>query len=242
MLATNEGGCLVDVAGLDEMLGRTVDTRDDVRAALVELLDAGCERCAHGLPLWVDLAAGEPFEPRPGFRLGADFDLLAGPVMGAGRAPWTRAGLAAIERCGAAGRRVADVGAGSGILGFYALRLGAVWVDAVDVDPLAVAIARRNARANGFADRHRARVGSVEALSSAYDLLLLALPDERQAAAALPGAAALLGRSGRLVVAPAGGRSERIELEGWAREVGLATDDVLEEEGWEVLIAKWAGA
>ncbi len=48
-----------------------------------------------------------------------------------------------------AGRRVLDLGAGSGVVAIAAMRAGAASAVAVDIDPLAVAAIRRNARANG---------------------------------------------------------------------------------------------
>lgn len=240
MLATNEGGCLVDAQGLAELVGYDVDALDEVRAAMETALEAGCERCQHGLLLWVDLAVGESFDPRPGFRIGGDLDLMAGPAMGAGRAPWTRAGLAAIERCRPAGALVGEVGAGSGILGLYALRRGALHVDAVDVDRLSVAVARRNARVNDLADRYTARVGSLEALSPPYDLLVVALPDDRHVAAVLPDVPALLAPGARVVISPVGGDPERGVVERQLRQLGLRPVDVVEVEGWQTLIAACA--
>src|SRR5438094_29518 len=51
------------------------------------------------------------------------------------------------------GKRVADVGTGSGILGLAAARAGAASVTAVDVNPNAALTAAENARANGYGDR-----------------------------------------------------------------------------------------
>lgn len=51
------------------------------------------------------------------------------------------------------GDRVADIGAGSGILSIAAVRLGAVEVLAVEVDPMACQAARENLEANGVAER-----------------------------------------------------------------------------------------
>jgi predicted nicotinamide N-methyase len=48
-----------------------------------------------------------------------------------------------------AGRRVLDVGSGSGLCAIVALRCGAASADAIDVDPLAGAAVAVNARANG---------------------------------------------------------------------------------------------
>jgi methylase of polypeptide subunit release factors len=54
------------------------------------------------------------------------------------------------------GKRVADVGTGSGILGLAAVRAGAASVTAVDVNPNAALTAAENARANGYGDRFMA--------------------------------------------------------------------------------------
>jgi release factor glutamine methyltransferase len=51
------------------------------------------------------------------------------------------------------GKRVADVGTGSGILALAAARAGAARVVAVDVNPQAALSAAENARANGVGDR-----------------------------------------------------------------------------------------
>ncbi len=48
-----------------------------------------------------------------------------------------------------AGRRVADIGAGSGIVAIAAMQAGAERAIAIDLDPFAVAAIERNARANG---------------------------------------------------------------------------------------------
>src|SRR5438132_6897710 len=54
------------------------------------------------------------------------------------------------------GKRVADVGTGSGILGLTAARAGAASVTAVDVNPNAALTAAENERANGYGDRFMA--------------------------------------------------------------------------------------
>jgi HemK-related putative methylase len=51
------------------------------------------------------------------------------------------------------GKRVADVGTGSGVLALAAARAGAANVLAVDINPNAVLCAQENAQANGFGDR-----------------------------------------------------------------------------------------
>ena len=58
-----------------------------------------------------------------------------------------------ISRLDLAGKRIADVGTGSGILALAAARAGAEHVVAVDINPNAALSAAENARANGFGDR-----------------------------------------------------------------------------------------
>ena len=54
-----------------------------------------------------------------------------------------------------------DAGCGSGILSIAAVKLGAASVFAMDIDELAVRIARENIELNGLADKIQARVGDI---------------------------------------------------------------------------------
>ncbi len=87
-----------------------------------------------------------------------------GMAFGTGMHPTTRLVLLEVERLAPGQARVLDVGCGSGILSLAALRLGAAQALGLDVDPVAVEVARANAARNGLADRFSARVGSLEAL------------------------------------------------------------------------------
>ncbi len=68
--------------------------------------------------------------------------------------------------------RVLDVGTGSGILAIAAVQLGANRVEAVDIDPDALAVARENALKNGAAGKIRFYEGSIERASGTYGLIL----------------------------------------------------------------------
>ena len=57
------------------------------------------------------------------------------------------------------GKRVADVGKGSGILALAAARAGAMNVVAIDINPNAAEAAAENAHANGLGSRIHGRVG-----------------------------------------------------------------------------------
>src|SRR5579885_614098 len=67
----------------------------------------------------------------------------------------------AIPRRSARAKSFLDLGTGSGILAIAAAKLGFAPVQALDIDPVAVKVARQNARRNGVADKIRFRRGDV---------------------------------------------------------------------------------
>jgi ribosomal protein L11 methyltransferase len=72
-----------------------------------------------------------------------------GMAFGTGSHPTTRLCLEWLERAQPEGKTLLDYGCGSGILAIAAAKLGATTVAGVDIDPQAVATARRNAEKNG---------------------------------------------------------------------------------------------
>ncbi len=162
-----------------------------------------------------------------------------GMAFGTGTHASTALCLEALEAQDLAGARVLDVGTGSGILAVAAALLGAAEVTGLDIDPLAVRIARQNAEQNGVGDRVHARYCELrDALSAGLrparlvlanltaDLLVQIAPD--LAAAVEPGG--LVVASGIL----AAGRS-RVEP-AFAR-AGLHTARAATREDW---VALWA--
>lgn len=99
-----------------------------------------------------------------------------GMAFGTGLHPTTRLCLAALEPLADDGRltgkRVLDVGCGSGILTIAAVRLGAASALGVDTDPIAIEATTANARRNGLARRARARVGSLPSGEPPFDIVL----------------------------------------------------------------------
>jgi ribosomal protein L11 methyltransferase len=99
-----------------------------------------------------------------------------GMAFGTGLHPTTRLCLAALERlaggAGLDGRRVLDVGCGSGILSIAAAKLGAGSVVGVDTDPIAIEATAANARRNRVVRRVRARFGSIPTREGPFDIVL----------------------------------------------------------------------
>lgn len=76
-----------------------------------------------------------------------------GMAFGSGLHPSTQLCLILLEDHLRSGQRAADLGTGSGILAIGAAKLGAAHVLAVDIDPVAVGVARRNVAHNEVAGR-----------------------------------------------------------------------------------------
>lgn len=104
------------------------------------------------VPTWVD------YTPKPGQII---LRLDPGMAFGTGLHATTRLCLIALERLLQPEMTVLDVGTGSGILSIAALLLGASHATALDIDPIAVAVAQENAILNGVADRITVKRGTL---------------------------------------------------------------------------------
>ena len=85
-----------------------------------------------------------------------------GLIFGTGSHPTTRMCLAALEGCAGPGKRVLDLGCGSGILGIGALLLGCRRCLGADIDPKAPDVVMSNAALNDLGpDRMTALAGDI---------------------------------------------------------------------------------
>jgi ribosomal protein L11 methyltransferase len=87
---------------------------------------------------------------------GIGLEIEAAQAFGTGHHATTQGCLEALDRLARTGfrpRRVADIGAGTGVLAMAAAALWPVRAVAGDIDPVAAATARANAAANGLAAR-----------------------------------------------------------------------------------------
>lgn len=132
-------------------------------------------------------------------------------------------------------QRVLDYGCGSGILAIAAAMHGAGQVDAVDIDPAAVAATRANALANGVS----LRTGLPDLASGTYPLVLaniLATPLKLLA----PLLTSLVAPGGHLVLAGILERQADELREAYAPAVDLVVED--QQDGWILMTASKAVA
>ncbi len=98
--------------------------------------------------------------------------LDTGIAFGTGQHETTSLCLSFAERLNLAGKRVLDVGCGSGILGLSALVLGADSTEMVDIDSQATAIALHNAQINGLQEKCKIFTGNLtEEVDGTFDVV-----------------------------------------------------------------------
>jgi ribosomal protein L11 methyltransferase len=112
------------------------------------------------------------YDPKPDDLV---IDLDPGMAFGTGHHPTTELCLRWMESIPVEGKRVLDVGAGSGILSIAAVLLGADHVDAVEIDDVAGRALQENLDMNDVDDRVSVYVGDFGAgvgLQGTYDLVI----------------------------------------------------------------------
>jgi ribosomal protein L11 methyltransferase len=160
-----------------------------------------------------------------------------GAAFGTGLHPTTRRCLELLESTVRPGDRVLDVGTGSGILALAAVGLGAEQVVAVDVDPIAVDVARTNVALNQATDRIAVEIGSADAPAAAetYDVVVANII-ARVIVALAPSLSCRLAPTGRLVVG--GIIAERAdEVAGALAEQGLEVERFVDGD-WVAMRAR----
>lgn len=98
--------------------------------------------------------------------------LDTGIAFGTGQHETTSLCLQFAEQTALQGKRILDVGCGSGILGLAALTLGANSAELVDIDSQATAIALHNAQINGLEDKCKIFTGNLtEQTDGVFDVV-----------------------------------------------------------------------
>ena len=95
-----------------------------------------------------------------------------GAAFGTGTHATTRMCLELLQQCMQGGEQVLDIGCGSGIIGIAAALLGAKQVVGVDIDPVAVKVARENAAVNHVETTARFTEGDLtEHVTGTFDVV-----------------------------------------------------------------------
>lgn len=177
------------------------------------------------IPSW------ESFELQEG-----DLPLYLDPGMafGTGTHATTALCLRALEGLVKPGCRVLDVGTGSGILAIAAKRLGAGEVIGIDIDPVAVQVARENAAKNDVAlDIRHATLDRVE--QEPVDLIIANIIAS-VIIEILPDVAARLRPNGRFLASGVIAE-KRQEVVDAMTNAWLLPVEVREENGWVAILA-----
>lgn len=157
-----------------------------------------------------------------------------GMAFGTGTHHTTNMCMACLEKVLPANAEVFDVGTGSGILAIAAALLGAKSVKAVDIDAVAVRVARENIADNGLEDKIEVKEGDllrgtegqadVIIANIIADIIIMLLKD-------IPGKL----KDDGIFLASGIISDRRADVEAAAAEVGMKVDHVDEKGGWVVM-------
>jgi len=146
---------------------RTVDEEDWAEAWKAHYHPVRIGRRILIRPVWIPLEIGPD---------DVEIALDPGMAFGTGTHPTTQLCLEAVEDLIQPGAQVLDLGCGSGILSIAAAKLGAHHVLGLDIDPVAVDVARENVAGSGVADRITIEQGSLENIITSarrFDLIVV---------------------------------------------------------------------
>ncbi len=173
----------------------------------------------------------EEYNPKEGEHV---IKIDPGMAFGTGTHHTTNMCMARLEKVLPANAEVFDVGTGSGILAIAAALLGAKSVKAVDIDAVAVRVARENIADNGLEDKIEVKEGDllrgtegqadVIIANIIADIIIMLLKD-------IPGKL----KDDGIFLASGIISDRRTDVEAAAAEVGMKVDHVDEKGGWVVM-------
>lgn len=173
----------------------------------------------------------EEYNPKEGEHV---IKIDPGMAFGTGTHHTTNMCMARLEKVLPANAEVFDVGTGSGILAIAAALLGAKSVKAVDIDAVAVRVARENIADNGLEDKIEVKEGDllrgtegqadVIIANIIADIIIMLLKD-------IPGKL----KDEGIFLASGIISDRRADVEAAAAEVGMKVDHVEEKGGWVVM-------
>ncbi|MCB0212562.1 MAG: 50S ribosomal protein L11 methyltransferase [Anaerolineae bacterium] len=162
-----------------------------------------------------------------------------GLAFGSGLHPTTQLCLKIFEGMDLHGQELFDVGTGSGVLSIAALKSGATFARAVDVDDVAVRVAAENFERNGLMDHVETAVGSATENGGRQWPLVVANILAHILIEIMPGLAAALSPDGRLILSGMIADQET-DVTRAAQAHQLAIVERYSHEDWVALIARRA--
>lgn len=167
-------------------------------------------------------------------------DVVIAPRMsfGTGHHATTALMSQTIASEGVEGLRGLDMGCGTGVLAIVALKCGAEHMVAVDIDDWACDSCRDSIALSGVAERVDVRCGSIEQVVAGEQFdFVLANINRNILISMMPSFAAALPSGGRLLMSGFL-REDVVYIEASAVEQGFKVVNIIEREGWMVVVCK----
>lgn len=167
-------------------------------------------------------------------------DVVIAPRMsfGTGHHATTALMSQTIASEGVEGLRGLDMGCGTGVLAIVALKCGAEHMVAVDIDDWACDSCRDSIALSGVAERVDVRCGSIEQVVAGEQFdFVLANINRNILISMMPSFAAALPSGGRLLMSGFL-REDVVYIEASAVEQGFEVVNIIEREGWMVVVCK----
>lgn len=167
-------------------------------------------------------------------------DVVIAPRMsfGTGHHATTALMSQTIASEGVEGLRGLDMGCGTGVLAIVALKCGAEHMVAVDIDDWACDSCRDSIALSGVAERVDVRCGSIEQVVAGEQFdFVLANINRNILISMMPSFAAVLPSGGRLLMSGFL-REDVVYIEASAVEQGFEVVNIIEREGWMVVVCK----
>lgn len=167
-------------------------------------------------------------------------DVVIAPRMsfGTGHHATTALMSQTIASEGVEGLRGLDMGCGTGVLAIVALKCGAEHMVAVDIDDWACDSCRDSIVLSGVAERVDVRCGSIEQVVAGEQFdFVLANINRNILISMMPSFAAALPSGGRLLMSGFL-REDVVYIEASAVEQGFEVVNIIEREGWMVVVCK----
>jgi ribosomal protein L11 methyltransferase len=155
-------------------------------------------------------------------------------AFGTGHHATTRLVVRHLQGIKVAGKKVLDMGCGTGILGILAAKMGAQSVTAIDIDPWSYENGQENVQRNEVADVVEIKLGDASHIPPEEYELILANINRNVLFSDLPHYAERLSLEGEIILSGFF-QADEAQMVAKATELGLTLIDKKGEENWSAL-------